>query len=85
MLFFPFSDNRLYLKDILVSDKLIKNLIFVRRFTIDNWVSVDFDLFGFTVNDFNTGAFLQCCNGTGDLYPVLPSSSSSSQDVATLS
>ncbi|GJQ93199.1 ribonuclease H-like domain-containing protein [Tanacetum coccineum] len=82
--FFPFSDNRLYLKDILVSDKLIKNLIFVRCFTIDNWVFVDFDLFGFTVNDFNTGAFLQCCNSTSDLYPVLPSSSSSSQDVAAL-
>ena len=82
--FFPFSDNRLYLKDILVSDKLIKNLISVRRFTIDNWVSVEFDPFGFTMKDFKTGAFLQCCNSTGDLYPVLPSSSSSSQDVAAL-
>nr|GEW34525.1 putative ribonuclease H-like domain-containing protein [Tanacetum cinerariifolium] len=47
-------------------------------------VSVEFDPFGFTVKDFNTGAFLQRCNSTGDLYPVLPSSSSSSQDVAAL-
>ncbi|KAJ9546692.1 hypothetical protein OSB04_019235 [Centaurea solstitialis] len=56
-----------------VSDKLIKNLISVRRFTIDNFVSVEFDPFGFTMKDLKTGSFLQRCDSDHhDLYPVLP-------------
>ncbi|KAJ9557674.1 hypothetical protein OSB04_012288 [Centaurea solstitialis] len=69
----PYSLHPLHLKNVLVSDKLIKNLIFVRRFTIDNSVSVEFDPFGFTVKDLKTGSFLQRCdNDHHDLYPVLP-------------
>ncbi|GJU19839.1 ribonuclease H-like domain-containing protein [Tanacetum coccineum] len=83
--FFPYSNNRLVLKDVLVSDKLIKNLISVRRFTIDNWVSVSFDPFGFTVKDFKTGAFIQRCNSQGKLYPVIPSSSYQSSLATALS
>lgn len=39
------------LKDILDSLVIIKNLIYVRRFVIDNWCSIEFDLFGFTMKD----------------------------------
>ncbi|KAJ9539514.1 hypothetical protein OSB04_032247 [Centaurea solstitialis] len=69
-----------------VSDKLIKNLISVRRFTIDNSVSVEFDPFGFTVKDLKTGSFLQRCDSDHhDLYPVLfptPRSALASANVA---
>ncbi|KAJ9548019.1 hypothetical protein OSB04_020562 [Centaurea solstitialis] len=69
----PYSSYPLLLKNVLVSDKLIKNLISVRRFTIDNSVSVEFDPFGFTVKDLKTGSFLQRCDSDHhDLYPVLP-------------
>ncbi|KAJ9536095.1 hypothetical protein OSB04_un000733 [Centaurea solstitialis] len=69
----PYSLHPLHLKNVLVSDKLIKNLISVRRFTIDNSVSVEFDPFGFTVKDLKTGSFLQRCDSDHhDLYPVLP-------------
>ncbi|KAJ9566010.1 hypothetical protein OSB04_001976 [Centaurea solstitialis] len=74
----PFSPWPLKLKNVLVSDKLIKNLISVKRFTIDNSVSVEFDPFGFTVKDLKTGSFLQRCDSDHhDLYPVLPASSPS--------
>ncbi|KAJ9551722.1 hypothetical protein OSB04_015767 [Centaurea solstitialis] len=69
----PYSSYPLYLNNVLVSDKLIKNLISVRRFTIDNSVSVEFDPFGFTVKDLKTRSFLQRCDSDHhDLYPVLP-------------
>ncbi|KAJ9546206.1 hypothetical protein OSB04_025913 [Centaurea solstitialis] len=69
----PYSSYPLHLNNVLVSDKLIKNLISVRRFTIDNFVSVEFDPFGFTVKDLKTGSFLQRCDSDHhDLYPVLP-------------
>ncbi|KAJ9557254.1 hypothetical protein OSB04_011868 [Centaurea solstitialis] len=72
---FPFSSWPLQLKNVLVSDKIIKNLISVRRFTVDNFVSVEFDPFGFTIKDFQIGRLLQRCDSDHhDLYPVLPSS-----------
>ncbi|KAJ9565668.1 hypothetical protein OSB04_001634 [Centaurea solstitialis] len=72
---FPFSSWPLQLKNVLLFDKIIKNLIFVRRFTVDNSVSVEFDPFGFTVKDFQTGRPLQRCDSDHhDLYPVIPSS-----------
>ncbi|KAJ9545073.1 hypothetical protein OSB04_024780 [Centaurea solstitialis] len=72
---FPFSSWLLQLKNVLVSDKIIKDLISVRRFTVDNSVSVEFDPFGFTIKDFQTGRPLQRCDSDHhDLYPVLPSS-----------
>ena len=43
--YFPFSQNRLLLNNILVSNQLIKNSISVRRFIIDNSVSGCFDPF----------------------------------------
>lgn len=39
---FPFSNNRLRLINIHVSEKMVKNLIFVLRFSIDNFVVVEY-------------------------------------------
>jgi len=58
------------LNNVLHAPKLIKNLVSVRKFTIDNDASVEFDPFGFSVKDFQTGMPLLRCNSSGDLYPV---------------
>ena len=63
------SPNNLHLKNVLHVPKLIKNLISVRKFTTDNHVSIEFDPFGFSVKDLQTGSNLVRCNSTGDLYP----------------
>jgi hypothetical protein len=49
---------------------LIKNLVSVRKFTTDNQVSIEFDPFGFSVKDFQTGMPLMRCESQGDLYPI---------------
>ncbi|KAJ9545500.1 hypothetical protein OSB04_025207 [Centaurea solstitialis] len=71
--FLPLSRTPLALKNVLVSDQMVKNLISVRWFTIDNWVSVEFDPFGFSIKDLNTGQLLHRADSIGDLYPVLQS------------
>lgn len=63
----------LILKNVLHAPNLIKNLISVRRLCIDNFISLDFDPFGFTVKAFPTGTPLMRCNSTGDLYPITES------------
>ncbi|KAK1440601.1 hypothetical protein QVD17_06430 [Tagetes erecta] len=64
------TPNRTYnLNHILLTPDIIKNLLSVRKFTIDNWTTVEFDPFGFTVKDLKTGAPLSRHNSTGDLYP----------------
>ena len=65
----PSSKKSLTLKNVLHAPKLIKNLIFVRKFTHDNMVSVKFDPFGFSVKDLAMGNILLRFNSTGDLYP----------------
>lgn len=63
--------------DILCSPHIIKNLISVRRFVIDNWCAVEFDLFGSSVKDLRTMTVIARFNISGPLYPlhhVLPSS-----------
>ncbi|XP_048231275.1 uncharacterized protein LOC125370302 [Ricinus communis] len=42
----------LHLNNVLHAPKLIKNLIYMCRFTIDNNISIAFDPFGFSVKDF---------------------------------
>ncbi|CAA7029694.1 unnamed protein product [Microthlaspi erraticum] len=71
----------LSLNNVLVTPQIVKNLISVRRFTIDNWCSVEFDPFGFCVKDLQTRRTLLRSDSTGDLYP-LPASSSTSQSTA---
>ena len=61
----PFS-----LKNVLHAPQLIKNLVSVRKFTTDNSVSVEFDPFGFSVKDFQTGMRLMRCDSPGELYPI---------------
>lgn len=82
--FLPFSQKQLALKNVLVSDKMVKNLISVRRFTVDNWVSVEFDPFGFSIKDLNTGHLLHRSDSDGDLYPVLQSSQPSVSSATAL-
>ncbi|GKC70542.1 ribonuclease H-like domain-containing protein [Tanacetum coccineum] len=48
----------------------------VRQFTHDNDVSVEFDAYGFSVKEYQTGRLLLRCDSTGDLYPVTQQPSS---------
>lgn len=68
--------HSLALKDILVAPHLVQNLISVRKFTTDNWVSIEFDPFGLTVKDLATQAVIARCNSLGDLYPFHDASTS---------
>lgn len=64
------STKPLVLNNVLVTPDIVKNLISVRKFTKDNWCSVDFDLFGFTVKDLQTRKALLRCDSSGDLYSL---------------
>ena len=68
------------LKNIVYAPKIINNLVSVRQFITDSSDSVEFDPFGFSVKDLQTGRILTRCNSVGHLYPIFsaPSSSSSS-------
>jgi hypothetical protein len=77
------SPHPLKLPNVLHAPKLIKNLISVRKFTIDNDVSVEFDPFGFSVKDFQTGQLLMRCNSSGDLYPIATRPPSTAQPPST--
>ena len=57
-----------FLNDILVAPAIIKNLISVRQFTIDNNCSVEFDPFGLSVKDLNSRSVIARCNSPGPLY-----------------
>ncbi|GKB42630.1 hypothetical protein Tco_0887572 [Tanacetum coccineum] len=70
------SSKPLHLNHILVTPHIIKNLISVRQFTRDNDVSIEFDAYGFSVKDYQTGRLLLRCDSTGDLYPVTQQPSS---------
>jgi hypothetical protein len=60
----------LRLNNVLVSPQLIKNLISVRQFTIDNKCSVEFDPSGCSVKDLLTRNVIARCNSSGSLYPL---------------
>ena len=66
----PSTTKSLLLRDVLVAPALIKNLISVRQFTIDNLVSVEFDRFGLSVKDYITKAEIARFNSSGDLYSI---------------
>lgn len=63
----------LSLNNVLVAPALVKNLTSVRKFTSDNWCTVEFDPFGFSVKDLLTRKILLRCNSSGDLYSFPPS------------
>nr|GEW80255.1 ribonuclease H-like domain-containing protein [Tanacetum cinerariifolium] len=48
----------------------------VCKFTRDNDVFVEFDAYGFSVKDYQTGRLLLCYDSTGDLYAVTQQPSS---------
>jgi hypothetical protein len=54
----PSIGKSLSLNNVMISSGLIKNLISVRSFTRDNWVSVEFDPFGFSIKDLQTKTVL---------------------------
>ncbi|GAU49079.1 hypothetical protein TSUD_406850 [Trifolium subterraneum] len=60
----------LVLNNVLHAPNLIKNLVSVRKFTTDNKVSIEFDPFGFSVKDFQTGIPIMRCESQGDLYLI---------------
>ena len=60
----------LTLNNVLVSPRLIKNLIFVRQFTTDNNCSVEFDPAGCSVKDLESQRVIIRCNSSGPLYPL---------------
>lgn len=60
----------LYLRNVLVTPNIIKNLISVRQFTKDNKCSIEFDPYGFSIKDLKTRQLLLRSDSTGDLYPI---------------
>jgi len=60
----------LILDNVLHAPNLIKNFVSVRQFTTDNKVSIEFDPFGFSVKDFQTGMPIMRCENQGDLYLI---------------
>lgn len=42
----------------------------VRKFTTDNFISVEFDPFGFSMKDLQTGKHLMRYDNRGELYPI---------------
>ena len=62
--------HNLHLNKVLVSPNLIKNLISVRQFTIDNNCTVEFDPFGCSVKDLPTRNEIVRCNSSGPFYPL---------------
>jgi hypothetical protein len=57
-----------YLNNILLAPDMVQSLISVRRFTIDNWCSIEFDPFSLSVKDLTTKNVIVRSNSTGPLY-----------------
>lgn len=66
----PTNSRPLHLKNVLITPEIVKNLISVRRFTTDNWCSIEFNPFGFSAKDLQTQKVLLCSDSSGDLYFV---------------
>nr|GEW53267.1 hybrid signal transduction histidine kinase M [Tanacetum cinerariifolium] len=81
----PSYHRPLHLHNVLVTPNIIKNLISVRQFTRDNNCTIEFDAFGFSVNDFLTRHILFQCDSSGDLYPVTKPSTLPATFVSTSS
>lgn len=78
----------LSLNNVIHGHDLIKNLISMRKFTVDNNVFVEFDPFNFFVKNFETGLPIMRCNSMRYLYPIMSQhyhSSTSHSSFPTLS
>jgi hypothetical protein len=69
LIFQPLASKPLILRNVLVAPSLVQKLIYVRPFTTDNHVSIEFDPFGISVKDLETQALIARHNSLGDLYP----------------
>jgi hypothetical protein len=59
------------LASVLHTPSLVSNLISVCKFTKDNWCSIEFDSFGFSMKDLITKTQILRSNSFGDLYPFV--------------
>jgi hypothetical protein len=66
----PSHTKPLLLRDVLVTPTIIKNLLSVRQFTRDNFVSVEFDPFGLSLKDYLTKDKIAHFNSSSDLYSL---------------
>jgi hypothetical protein len=76
--FFPTPNRPIHFSHILVSPHIIKILISVYQFTIDNQISVEFDPYGPSVKDTHTRNMVIRSNSSRQLYPLFPPASSPS-------
>jgi hypothetical protein len=68
-----------YLNNILLPPDMVQSLLSIRRFTTDNWCSIEFDPFGLSVKDLSTWNVIIRSNSTGPLYTLcLPGSTTPS-------
>jgi hypothetical protein len=71
-----------YRNNILLAPDTVKSLLFIRRFTTDNWCSMEFDPFGLSVKDLTTKNVIVRLNSTGLLYTMrLPGSLTPSSSI----
>jgi hypothetical protein len=59
-----------YLNNILLAPDMVQSILSVRRFTTDNWCSMEFDPFGLSVKDLTTKNVIVRSNSTGPLYTM---------------
>jgi hypothetical protein len=68
-----------YLNNILLAPDMVQSLLFVHRFTTDNWCSMKFDPFGLSVKDLATQNVIVRSNSNSPLYTLrLPGSTTPS-------
>jgi hypothetical protein len=64
-----------YLNNILLAPDMIQSLLYVHRFTTDNWCSIEFDPFGLSLKDLTIKNVIVRSNSIGPLYTMrLPGS-----------
>jgi hypothetical protein len=64
-----------YLNNILLTPGMVQSLLFVRRFTTDNWCYMEFDPFDLSMKDLTTKNVIVRSNSTGPLYTMCLSGS----------
>jgi hypothetical protein len=67
-----------YLNNILLAPDIVQGFISVRRFTMDNWCSMEFDHFDLSVKNLTTKNVIARSNSTGPLYTLCLLSSTAS-------
>jgi hypothetical protein len=81
----PTHSTPLHLNNVVISPHLIKKLIFIHALTCDNYVSITFEPFCFSIKDFKMGTILLRCDSTCELHPLRSSSNKASWSRTPLS